>query len=50
MIQNVYGVCQGSGCNKEKEYYLQLETIVNDDHGVGIVLGAGAAVMEMLGE
>ncbi len=47
---NVYGVCQGSGCNKEKEYYLQLETIVNDDHGVGIVLGAGAAVMEMLGE
>ena len=47
---NVYGVCQGSGCNKEEKYYLDLGTIVNDDHGVGIVLGAGVAVMNMLGE
>ena len=47
---NVYGVCQGSGCNKEEEYYFKLGTIKNDDHGVGIVLGAGVAVMNMLGE
>ena len=47
---NVYGVCQGSGCNKEEKYYLNLGTITNDDHGVGIVLGAGVAVMNMLGE
>ncbi len=47
---NVYGVCMGSGCNKEEKYYLNLGTITNDDHGVGIVLGAGVAVMNMLGE
>ncbi len=45
---NVYGVCQGSGCNREEKYYLDLGTITNDDHGVGIVLGAGVAVMNML--
>lgn len=47
---NVYGICQGSGCNKEEKYYLNLGTITNDDHGVGIVLGAGVAVMDMLNE
>lgn len=47
---NVYGVCVGSGCNKEEEYYMQLDTIVNDDHGMGIVLGAGVEVMNLLGE
>lgn len=44
---NVYGVCMGSGCHKETEYYEKLGTIVNDDHGIGVVLGAGAAVMAM---
>lgn len=47
---NVYGVCMGSGCNMEEKYYLDLGTIVNDDHGVGIVLTAGVAVMNMLDE
>lgn len=47
---NVYGVCQGSGCNKEEHYYLNLKTITNDDHGIGIVLGAGVEIMNLLGE
>lgn len=47
---NVYGVCMGSGCHMQEAYYLKLGTIVNDDHGVGIVLGAGVEVMNMLGE
>ena len=34
----------------EESYYLNLETIVNDDHGVGVVLSAGVAVMDMLEE
>lgn len=46
---NVYGVCEGSGCNMEEKYYLELGTIVNDDHGVGIVLGAGAEIINMTG-
>ncbi len=44
---NVYGVCMGSGCNMEETYYLDLGTIVNDDHGVGIVLGAGVEIMNL---
>jgi len=47
---NVYGVCMGSGCNKEEKYYMRLGTIINDDHGMGIVLGAGVEVMNLLGE
>jgi len=47
---NVYGVCMGSGCSKEEKYYMQLGTIINDDHGMGIVLGAGVEVMNLLGE
>ncbi len=47
---NVYGVCMGSGCSMEKEYYINLGTVVNDDHGVGIVLGAGVEVMNLLRE
>jgi len=47
---NLYGVCQGSGCNKEEKYYLNLKTITNDDHGIGIVLGAGVEIMNLLGE
>ena len=47
---NLYGVCQGSGCKKEEEYYMNLGTIVNDEHGIGIVMGAGVEIMNMLGE
>lgn len=47
---NVYGICMGSGCNMEEKYYMQLDTIENDDHGVGVVLSAGVEVMNMLNE
>lgn len=47
---NIYGICMGSGCSMDEKYYLDLGTISNDDHGVGIVLGAGVAVMELLDE
>ena len=35
---NVYGVCMGSGCSMEAEYYMQIPTAKNDDHGTGIIL------------
>ncbi len=44
---NLYGVCKGSGCNMEEKYYLTLDTMKNDDHGVGIVLCAGTEVMSL---
>ena len=47
---NIHGICMGSGCSMDEKYYLDLGTITNDDHGVGIVLRAGVAVMEMLDE
>ncbi len=37
---NVYGVCKGSGCSMQAEYYMNLETAFNDDHGTGIILAA----------
>lgn len=37
---NVYGVCMGSGCAMEAEYYFDIPTAVNDDHGTGVVLAA----------
>lgn len=37
---NVYGVCKGSGCAMEVQYYMELETAFNDDHGTGIILAA----------
>ena len=40
----------GSGCNKEEKYYLDLGTITNDDHGIGIVVGAGLEIMNLIGE
>lgn len=47
---NLYGVCMGSGCKKDEEYYLRLGTITNDEHGIGIVIGAGIEVMNLMGE
>lgn len=38
---NVHGVCMGSGCSMEAEYYFDIPTAVNDDHGTGLVLLAG---------
>lgn len=46
---NIYGVCQGSGCSMESEYYCILSTIANDDHGTGIVLAAAAEYGELIG-
>lgn len=37
---NVYDVCRGSSCSMDAEYYMQLGTIDNDDHGTGIILSA----------
>lgn len=36
----IYGVCKGSGCHWEQDYYMKLGTVVNDDHGTGIVITA----------
>ena len=47
---NVFGVCMGSGCSMDEEYYINLGTITNDDHGVGIVLGTCVEVINMLEE
>lgn len=35
---NIIGVCRGSECSYEASYYAKLKTIVNDDHGTGIIL------------
>lgn len=45
---NIYGVCMGSGCAMEAEYYFSIPTIVNDDHGTGIVLAAAAEFRQLL--
>ncbi len=44
---NIMGICVGSGCNKEREYYRVLPPCVNDDHGVGIFLLAATEVDEL---
>lgn len=37
---NISGVCKGSSCSYNVDYYIRLKTIDNDDHGTGIVLSA----------
>lgn len=44
---NVYGVCMGSGCAMEAEYYFSIPTICNDDHGTGVILAAGSEYWEL---
>lgn len=34
----LYGVCKGSGCSMDPEYYMQLSSIKDDSHGLGILL------------
>ena len=34
----IYGTCKGSGCHCDPNYYKNLGTVDNDDHGTGIVL------------
>lgn len=46
---NVYAVCKGSGFSFTKEYYAEdLFWVINDNHGVGIVLLAGSEVIRLL--
>ena len=45
---NVTGVCRGSGCKDDPNYYAGLETIKNDDHGTGMVLWAICELVYML--
>lgn len=47
---NVYGVCMGSGCQMDAEYYFTIPTIINDDHGTGVILAAGAEYCALLEE
>ena len=50
---NVYGVCMGSGCAHEAEYYYKIPTTINDDHGTGVILAVAseyAALLEALQE
>lgn len=46
---DVSGVCRGSGCSADREYYRKLGTVENDDHGTGILLMALDAMMEDAG-
>ncbi len=41
----LYAICMGSGCSMDADYYAQLQTIADDDHGTGVIL---AAVNEMI--
>ncbi len=46
---NVYGVCIGSGFGFSTDYYArELRPVINDTHGVGIILLAGAETSLML--
>ncbi|SDY03406.1 Rhamnogalacturonyl hydrolase YesR [Evansella caseinilytica] len=45
---NVYGVCQGSGYSFTADYYKHdLSWLLNDTHGIGIVLLAGIETMKL---
>ena len=45
---SVYGVCKGSGFSFTKEYYRdELFWVVNDNHGIGIVLLAGNELLDL---
>lgn len=45
---NVYGVCMGSGCQKHADYYFDIPTIINDDHGTGVILAAASEYCALL--
>ena len=45
---DVIGVCRGSGCKDDPNYYAGLETIKNDDHGTGMVLRALREYVKMI--
>lgn len=45
---NVAGVCRGSGCCDDANYYATLGTVLNDAHGTGVVLSAICAVLDLI--
>lgn len=45
---NVHGVCSGSRYSFSPEYYMyDLRTVVNDNHGIGIMMLAGVEISRM---
>lgn len=45
---NVYGICQGSGYSFRSTYYRdELTWVLNDPHGIGIVLMAGTETLKL---
>ncbi len=44
---NALGICVGSGCHMEREYYKKLSACVNDDHGIGIFLLAASEIIDL---
>ena len=45
---NVLGVCKGSSCKDGPEYYVNLGTVDNDDHGTGMVIYALCELADLL--
>lgn len=46
---NIYGVCRGSGYSFSGRYYRdELSWLLNDTHGIGIVMLAGVEVLRLL--
>lgn len=45
---NITGVCRGSQCSYDPSYYAQLGTVVNDDHGTGIILALLAEYYKLI--
>lgn len=37
---SIYGTCMGSSCSMEEKYYERIPTVVDDDHGTGVMLVA----------
>lgn len=44
---NVYGVCQGSGCSDDWEYYGRIPVTVNDSHGMGVIIAAACEYVKL---
>ena len=47
---NVFDICRGSECKDDAGYYARLETISNDDHGIGVVVAAICELVDLLSE
>ena len=45
---NVFDICRGSECKDDAGYYARLETISNDDHGIGVVVAAICELVDLL--